>query len=188
MLTVLSRIKGTLRAAQESRDLLFAELSQERSEDILNLMEVEEAQDVRKLLAYPDDTAGGIMNTEFIAVGSGLTANQALGYLRQEAHNAETLYYIYVTEDDLLRGVFSLRELVMANPDALVASIMHKRVVTVRLQDSQDQVAQAVSKYNLLAVPVVDDEGRLQGLVTADDALDKVIPTGWKKRLPRFYH
>jgi magnesium transporter len=64
---------------------------------------------------------------------------------------------------------------------------MHRRVVSVKLEDSQDEVAQAVAKYNLLAIPVVDDEGRLHGIVTADDALDKIIPTAWKKRLPRMY-
>jgi Mg/Co/Ni transporter MgtE len=65
---------------------------------------------------------------------------------------------------------------------------MHKRIVTIRPQDSQDDAAHAVSKYNLLAVPVVDEENRLQGIITADDALDKIIPTAWKKRMPRLHH
>jgi magnesium transporter len=84
--------------------------------------------------------------------------------------------------------VFSLRELVLAKPATPIAQFMHRRVISVRLQDSQEEVAQAVSKYNLVAVPVVDDQNRLHGIVTADDALDKIIPTAWKKRLPRLYH
>ena len=73
-------------------------------------------------------------------------------------------------------------------PDTPVVEFMHRRVVSAHLLDSQDEVAQAVSKYNLMAVPVVDDQERIHGIVTADDALDKVIPTAWKKRLPRWYH
>lgn len=85
-------------------------------------------------------------------------------------------------------GVFSLRDLVLAKPDASVSDFMHKRVATAHVGDSQDEVAQVVSKYSLLAVPVVDEEQHLLGIVTADDALDKIIPTAWKKRLPRLYH
>jgi Mg/Co/Ni transporter MgtE len=87
-----------------------------------------------------------------------------------------------------LTGVISLKDLVLAEPRTKVGDLMHDRLVSVHTGDSQETVAQMVSKYNLLAVPVVDDEGRLQGIVTADDALDKIIPTAWKKRLPRLYH
>jgi magnesium transporter len=152
-------------------------------------MEDDEAEDVRKLLAYPDDSAGGIMNTEFIAVPPHLTAEQVMSVLRETAEEAETIFYIYVTDnEDHLLGVFSLRELVFAHPLKSVYEFMEKRVITVNLEDSQDECAQVVSKYNLLAVPVVDKEKRLHGIVTADDALDRIIPTAWKKRMPRFYH
>jgi len=175
-------------APDEAADLL-AELGEDRSEELLNLMEDDEAEDVRKLLAYPEESAGGIMTTEFIAIPPDLTAEQALAHLRQVASEAETIFYIYVTDqEDHLKGVFSLQDLVLAQPSALVSKFMHHRVVSVNLTDSQDDIAQAVAKYNLLAVPVVDDEGHLHGIVTADDALDKIIPTAWKKRLPRIYH
>jgi Mg/Co/Ni transporter MgtE len=168
---------------------LLAEMPEERSADILNLMEKDEADDVRRLLAYPEDSAGGIMNTEFVVVRPDTTAAQAIDFLRKTAREAETIYYIYVTDEgDKLLGVFSLRELVLAEPDTLVTQFMHRRIVTVNLEDSQEETAQAVSKYNLVAVPVVDDERRLHGIVTADDALDKIIPTAWKKKLPRLYH
>jgi Mg/Co/Ni transporter MgtE len=149
----------------------------------------EDAADVRKLLAYPEDSAGGIMTTEFITVQATRTAAQAMKAIRQSAHEAETIFYVYVTDrKKRLEGVFSLKELVLAEPKTPVAQFMHERFVSVNVRDSQDAVAQIVSKYNLLAVPVVDDEGRLHGIVTADDALDKIIPTAWKKRLPRLYH
>ena len=175
-------------APDEAADLL-AELPEDRSKELLNLMEREEAADVRKLLAYPEDTAGGIMNTEYVSVAPGLTAGQAISLLRETASEAETIYYIYVVDqDNHLTGVFSLREVVLAKPETPVTELMHRRVISVNVLDSQEEVAQAVAKYNLMAVPVVDDEKRLHGIVTADDALDKIIPTAWKKRLPKLYH
>jgi magnesium transporter len=172
----------------EAADLL-AELPEGRSQEILNLMEADEAKDVRKLLAYPVDTAGGLMTTEYVTVRPGLTAEQAIAALRQTAHEAETIFYVYVTDaEGRLVGVFSLSDLVLARPQASVTEFMHRRVVSVNLHTSQDEVAQVVSKYNILAVPVVDDEGCIHGIVTADDALDKIIPTAWKRRLPRMYH
>ena len=174
-------------APDEAADLL-AELPQDRKHELLELMEDDEAEDVRKLLTYPEDTAGGIMNTEYFIVPSYFNAAQVMQRLRETAPEAETIYYIYVADqDEHLLGVFSLRQLVLAQPDALVTDFMEKRVVTVDLIDSQEDCAQVVSKYNLLAVPVVDDHKRIHGIVTADDALDKIIPTAWKKRLPRFY-
>ena len=172
----------------EAADLL-AELPDERSQQLLDLMEVDEAKDVRKLLAYPEDSAGGIMTTGYMAVRPDMTIEQVIQVLRQEGPEAELIYYIYVTDkEDHLLGVFSLRELVLSQPSLLTSEIMEKRVVTVNLEDSQDDCAQVVAKYDLIAVPVVDEEKRLHGIVTADDALDKIIPTAWKKRLPHLYH
>jgi magnesium transporter len=174
-------------APDEAADLL-AELPEDRSQELLSLMQKEEAADVRKLLAYPEDSAGGIMNTEFVAVHPELTAEQTIKLLRETAYEAATIYYVYVTDHaDRLVGVFSLRDLVVAQPEMSVSAFMHHRVVSVKLMDTQEEVAQAVAKYNLLAVPVVDDQERLHGIVTVDDALDKIIPTAWKKRLPRLY-
>ena len=172
----------------EAADLL-AELPEDRSKELLNLMEEDEAEDVRRLLTYPEDSAGGIMNTEFIAVRPDFTAAQTIEHLRTNSEEAETVYYIYVTdESDHLIGVFSLRSLVLARPETLVSDFMETRMVTVDLLEKQEEAAQAVAKYNLLALPVVDNENRIQGIITADDALDKILPTAWKKRLPRFYH
>ncbi len=167
---------------------LLAELPEARSEELLNLMEHDEAQDVRVLLTYPVESAGGLMNTEYVAIKPELTAEQAMAVLRETAHEAETIFYVYVVdEQEHLLGVFSLQNLVLANPQSHVSEFMHHRIVTVNLTDTQDDVAQIVAKYNLLAVPVVDDENHLHGIVTADDALDKIIPTAWKKRIPHLY-
>jgi len=174
-------------APDEAADLL-AELPQDRSQELLNLMEREEADDVRKLLTFPVDSAGGIMTTEYVTVSPNLTAAQAVAAVRESTQEAENIFYIYVTDaGNHLLGVFSLKDLVLAKPDTVVTEFMHARVVSVNLLDSQDDVAQAISKYNLVALPVVDDQQRLHGIVTADDALDKIIPTAWKKRLPRLY-
>lgn len=171
----------------EAADLL-AELPEDRSAELLNLMDAEDAEDVRMLLTFPDDAAGGIMSTEYVSVRPETTAEQVIAFLRETAEETETIYYVYVTDaQDVLLGVFSLRDLVIAAPHTPVSDFMARRVVSVKLLDSQELVAQVVSKYNLVAVPVVDEAHRLHGVVTADDALDKIIPTAWKKRLPRFY-
>ncbi len=172
----------------EAADLL-AELPEERSQELLELMEDDEADEVRKLLTYPDDSAGGIMTTEFVAVHPDLTAEQVIGLLREQAQEVESIFYVFVTDPaDKLVGVFSLRELVISPPEVKVSDLMIKRVVSVHLEDSQDDCAQAIAKYDLVAIPVIDDERHLHGIVTADDALDKIIPTAWKKRLPHLYH
>jgi magnesium transporter len=175
-------------APDEAADLL-AELPKDRIQDLLDLMQVEDAKPVRKLLAYPEDSAGGIMTTEYVNVSPDLTADQAVAHLREIASEAETIFYVYVTnEDNCLVGVFSLKDLILANPETLVRDFMHKRLITVDLLDDQTTVAQAIAKYNLLSIPVVDEGGHLHGMVTSDDALDGIIPTAWKKRLPRLFH
>lgn len=171
----------------EAADLL-AELPRERSKDLLALMQDDEAEDVRKLLAYAEDSAGGLMTTSYATIPPDLTTEQALQTLRETAGEAETIFYVYVTDKaGCLIGVCSLSGLVLASPDTRVSLIMKTNVVSVNLFDDQDKVAQVVAKYDLLAVPVVDEQNYLHGIVTSDDALDKIIPTAWKKRLPRFY-
>ena len=171
----------------EAADLL-AELPEERSQELLKLMDNEDAEDIKRLLEYPEDSAGGIMNTNFFAVTPELTTEQVLTMLRATSEDFETVFYIYVLDSsNHLVGVFSLRDLVISQPFTPVAEFMEPRVVTLDLNDNQEECAQVISKYNLIAVPVVDEDNRMYGIVTADDALDKIIPTAWKKRLPRFY-
>jgi magnesium transporter len=172
----------------EAADLL-AELPEERSKDLLELMQDEEADDVRMLLSYPEDSAGGMMTTDIATIRPGLTAAKAIEVLRETADEAESMFYVYVTDDENhLLGVFSLSDLIMAKPGTPVVEFMHKKVVSANVLEKQDNLAQLVAKYNLLTLPIVDNGNHLLGMITADDALDKIIPTAWKKRLPRFYY
>ena len=172
----------------EAADLL-AELPPERSEDLLELMEDDEAEDVRLLLSYPEDSAGGMMTTDIATIRPGLTAAKAIESIRNSGTEAESLFYVYVTdEQNHLMGVFSLSDLVLAKPNTPVSEFMHSKVVSANVMENQNVLAQIVAKYNLLSLPIVDDENHLLGMVTADDALDKIIPTAWKKKLPRFYY
>ena len=172
----------------EAADLL-AELPKERSNQIIKLMEPDEAKDVKKLLAYPENSAGGIMSTDFVSVPSHFSSQEVISRLRRIKDDVDIVYDIYVTDrHGKVIGTLSLKELILANPETPVKQFMEDRVVTVNAHTSQQEVAQAIAKYNLLAVPVVDEEKKILGIVTADDALDKVIPTAWKKRLPKFYH
>jgi magnesium transporter len=174
-------------APDEAADLLAA-LPRERRLSLLKLMQRAEADEVRELLKYDEDTAGGLMTTEYLAVDPNMTAGRTIEYLRKVGEDVEVMYYIYVKDaQDHLLGVFSLSDLIVAKPDTPISDFMHKRVVTVELDAKQEDVAQTISKYNLIAVPVVDAEERMHGIVTADDALDKIIPTAWKKRLPHFF-
>ncbi len=167
---------------------LVADLSDEAREGILALMERDEAAEVEELLGYPEDSAGGIMTTEYIAVPATLTAEQTIQRLRELEPDAETIYYVYVVDaENHLVGVLSLRDLIVAPPDTTISTVMYDEPVAVGVRSNQQEVAQVVARYNLLAVPVVDDEGHLEGIVTVDDAIDTVLPTAWKRRLPRVF-
>ncbi|HZR99434.1 MAG TPA: CBS domain-containing protein [Chloroflexota bacterium] len=168
---------------------LLGEMAPERASALLAAMEPDEAADVRELLAYPENTAGGIMTNEYATVPPNMTAQEAIAYLRHEAGALDEIYYVYVVDaEEHLLGVFTLRDLIVAEPDAPVASFARPAEVRVQLYEPQEQVARIIAKYNLLAVPVVDGEDRLQGIVTVDDAIDIILPVAWKKRLPRIFH
>jgi len=167
---------------------LIGELSEDRAQELLDLMDPEEARDVESLLKYPEDTAGGIMTTEFAAVKEGLTARQTLNALRKMAGEVESIYYIYVLSNfNSLVGVMSLRELLLAEPEQKITEFMHRDIISVDVMEEEHDVAKKIAKYNLLAVPVVKDENKIQGVVTVDDAIDIVLPTAWKKHVPRMF-
>ena len=165
---------------------LVADLSDESRQEILALMEKDEAEELGELLAYPEDTAGGMMTTEFVTVHASLSCAQAIDRLREMEPDAETIYYVYVTDDEeRLVGVLSLRDLIVSPPSTPVSEVMIPEPVTVGVLASQNEVAEVVAHYNLLAVPVVDEVGHLEGIVTVDDAMDAILPEAWRKRLPR---
>lgn len=167
---------------------LLGDLPEDRAEAILDLMERDESEDVRELLGYPEDSAGGIMTNEFVAVHADLTAQQAIEEIRTAAAEVETIYYVYViAKDETLVGVISLRQLLLARPEDKLSFFMHTDIITVQATDGQRDVAKKIAKYNLLALPVVDEEKKLKGIVTVDDAIDVVLPTAWKKRVPKAF-
>ncbi len=160
-------------ASDDAVDLL-GELSTEETKEILALID-EEAEEIRGLLQYPEDSAGGIMTKEFISLPGTLPVEEAIARLREIAPKAATIYYIYVVDyRNRLIGVLSLRELFAAQDGTLIAKIIRKNIIKVDVNVDQEEVARLVSKYDLLAVPVVDEEGYLLGIITIDDILDVV--------------
>jgi len=128
------------------------------------------------------------MTTEFVAIPANLTVQEAIERLRKLEPDAETIYYVYVVDKEgHLLGVLSLRKMIVAPPSTKISDIMNTKVIKVNVADEQEEVTKLIAKYNLLAIPVVDEENRLQGIVTVDDAIDVVIPTAWKKRFSRIY-
>ncbi|MCG3142039.1 MAG: hypothetical protein HDKAJFGB_03414 [Anaerolineae bacterium] len=173
----------------EAADLLN-ELDPAKRQAVLDLMEQEEREDVQELLGHQQDTAGGLMTNNYVCVPPGLTVGEALERLRNDpdSREAETIYYVYVLgADEKLLGVCSLSDMVLAQPAAPLAEIMHRDPVYVELNTPREQVLEEISKYNLLAVPVVNQDNQLQGIVTADDALEMILPQEWKVKLPRLF-
>lgn len=169
----------------EAADLLD-DLPDALSDELLEQMEPEEAENVKELMAFDDNTAGGMMTTELVAIPAHLTCEHTITRLRELAPKAETIYYVYVVdEESRLVGVLSLRDLIIAPPETSVSEIMVRNVFHVYVDDHADTVAQVVGRYNLLAVPVVDEEERLRGIITVDDTLDRLLPPDRRRRLPR---
>jgi magnesium transporter len=173
----------------EAADVL-GDLPEEKAEDLLERMEHEEKADVQELLPYEDDTAGGLMTTEFAALPKHLTAGAALARLREMAKTPNMIYYIYVVEEEgswKLCGVIALRSLILADPSAPLSEVMRDEFQFARPKDSARDVAERIAEYNLLALPVLDEEGDILGIVTVDDAMEYLLPKDWRQRLPRVF-
>lgn len=167
----------------EAADLL-GELPDETSRELLHKMEDDEARDVRELLSYPPDTAGGMMTTEFVALPAELTVEEAFVRLRREAPDVENIYYLFAVDaDGRLVGVLNLRHLILADPTAVLRDIMIGTPAHVHHNDSRDTVAEIVEKYDLLALPVVDDNDLLVGMITVDDVVSHIAKQAWRRKL-----
>lgn len=166
----------------EAADIL-SDLPEAKAEELLESMAPEEAQEVEELLEHEEDTAGGLMTTEHVAFAPSVTVAEAIQRIRDEAKEAETIYYLYVTDpQERLLGVLSLRELILADPGRRLEQIMHTEVISVRPETGLREVAELQTKYNLLALPVVSGEGEMLGIITVDDVLNLILPMIWKKR------
>jgi len=152
---------------------IIGDLPYDKAEILLRLMGVREARQVRKLLGYRENSAGGIMTPETITVSASLTVQEVIDRLRSSVEEADNIYSIYVVgEGRVLQGVVPLRSLIVSGPEVNVADIMSTEYFSVGPDDDQETVAEMMSKYDLLALPVVDETGRVLGMVTVDDALD----------------
>lgn len=146
----------------------------DRAKEILALMRTEDSTEITDLLKYPKGTAGGIMTTEFFALSEDATAQEAIRRL-QQATDAEMVFYIYVTDkEDRLVGVLSLRQLLTVPPATPLKNIMTRDVISVAVDMDQEEVSRQVASYNLLAIPVVEKDGRLVGIITVDDVVDVI--------------
>ena len=166
----------------EAADLL-QDLPEEKRDELVELMEEEEGSDVEELLSYPEDSAGGIMTTDFLALPRDLTTGQAIDRLRELKPDPALVYYLYVVDGDgRLDGNVSLRDLVVAAPETPLTEVMNPNVLRVEAGTDKEEVAAIIAKYDLLAVPVVDPRRVLLGTVTVDDVVELMMPRGWKKR------
>lgn len=157
----------------EAADLL-GDISPEKAQSFLQ--ELENPEEVRPLLIHPDESAGGLMTSEFLALRRRMTAGEAIEAIRQWKPEDESVYYLFVVDSERkLCGVVSLRQLIVADPNTRLADIMDPEVVSVLAGTDQEEVARIMSRYDLLALPVVDQEGRLIGVITVDDVIDVVV-------------
>ena len=154
---------------------IVRDLSYEKAEALLRLMGVEDAAEIRRLLGYKDGTAGGMMTTQFVAVPETFTVRETIEVLRELPEEHPTVHYVYVLDEyDKLVGVLSLRTLVLTDDSKVMHDIMYTDLITASPDETEDDVAADVFKYDLPAMPVVDERGKLLGIVTTDDAWDAI--------------
>lgn len=156
---------------------LLGDLTEERAEEILEGMEQERAEDVRELLVHPDESAGGLMTTAYLSLTPEITVEAAISRLKSEAPNLDIIDYIYVVdEEEALQGVISIRDLLTAHSQRPLSEIQTPRVVSVKLDEDQNEVVDAFVKYGFRALPVLDDENRLRGVISFRSVLDVLAP------------
>ena len=157
---------------------LLKELDDAVVDQLLPLLPLEERRDIQRLYEYPEGTAGSVMTTEFASVPESYTVREAFETLSRQTEDLETVYYVYVVDDgNQLRGLVSARQLVSyyGRPETPIKELMQRELVTVEVDDDQEVLAQKVADYDLVAIPVVDDQRRLLGIVTHDDVIDVVL-------------
>ncbi len=180
-LTLLGAFDKTRKAeildevAPDERVDFFEQLPEEMVLRFLSIMEEEEAQDVRELMRYDKNTAGGRMTTDFAQIEKGISVEQTLKDLRKTAKDLEMIYYIYIVDrTDKLLGVVSLKDLIVAQPEREIDEIMHTKLIAIPINMDQEQVAKRIARYDFLALPVVDKEGKIKGIITVDDLIDVI--------------
>jgi Mg/Co/Ni transporter MgtE len=165
----------------EAADVL-SDLPTEKAKEILEAIDKEEADDIQELLGHEEDTAGGLMTNIFISYPPGISIAEAITRFRKDAEEIEAVYYIYIVDaNEKLIGVTSLRDLLLADADQSLSDIMETKLKSVSPETDDMVVAEIISKYNLVALPVVDSENILLGVVSVDDVIDMILPPAAKR-------
>ncbi len=165
----------------EAADVL-SDLPTEQAKEILEAIDREEAEDIQELLSHEEDTAGGLMTNIFIAYPPAITVAEAIERFKKDAEALESVYYIYIIdENERLIGVTSLRDILLADPQSPLSDVMETKLKSVTPETDDMIVAEIISKYNLVALPVVDTENILLGIVSVDDVLDIILPPSAKR-------
>lgn len=152
---------------------LVSELPDELAEKVLNKIDLQDSVEVKELLGHEEDTAGGIMAKEFVAVNKNSTVNEAIQKIRQKSDEVDYIYYVFVVDDnEKLVGIVSLKDMILAQPTTYISTIMDQDVISVNTQLDQEQVANIARKYDLVSIPVVDKQWKLVGRITFDDLAD----------------
>ena len=152
---------------------LLGTLDEDEQNEIITNMNTEEVEEVKALLSYDPESAGGIMATEFISIKETDTVNETINYLRTMAPDSETPYYIYVVDDlDVLKGVVPLRQIIVSTPDTLIKDIMIENIISAPVDMDQEEVSHIFEKYGFMAIPVVDHNGEILGIITVDDVME----------------
>jgi len=160
----------------EAADVL-SDLPEEKAQELLEMMDQEDAEDIQELLVHEEDSAGGLMTPEYLRLSSNITVGQALELVRECAEDVETIYYGYIVDsDDRLEGVVSLKGLLLNPPETLITDIMEENIKFVSIDDEPEDMLEILAKYDLIAVPVLDADSRMAGIVTVDDVLAHYLP------------
>lgn len=167
----LAKLVGEM--PSDERTDLYKHLNQNQRDALLPALAQAEREDIRRLSAYAEKTAGALMTSDYATLKAEMTVAEALAALRLEAPDAETIYHAYVIDEQRkLQGVVSLRTLILASPEQLIGDIMLSKVISSNVHQNQEDVAKTIARYDLIALPIIDNNGALVGIVTHDDAMD----------------
>ncbi|MCX5809618.1 MAG: CBS domain-containing protein [Proteobacteria bacterium] len=171
----------------EAADIL-GEMPEEKSQELLSLMETEDATEVKDLLSYEEDTAGGLMTSEFLDFSPDMTIEETLAGIRLLVPDVEFIYYIYVVDnEDHLLGVLTLKKLLTTPLDVRLGDVMLQNVKHVYLDTERKEIAEIISKYDFVAIPVLDEEKRIKGIITIDDIMDLLVPNPTRRKKRRAF-
>lgn len=154
---------------------MLSKLDENEQEEVIKLLSIDDAKNVKELLVYEEESSGSIMTTGYIKVNKNMTVKEAISHMRESASEADTIYYIYVVDDFLkLVGVVSLRDLITSREEVKIENIMSEKLISIKVDEHKEEAVRLVSKYDLLAIPVIDNKKRLKGIITVDDIIDVI--------------